>query len=138
MQTEVNKIISFLDVLIDNSQNIFKTLTYHNYNSFTPHFYKIGLIKCLIDRAYKFKNTWPSFHHDVSKIKDILKRNSYPTFLNNIAKTIMSKLYSLHLKYAIISISKMPHPISYGLFQFTNLFVQDVNLVTLAKLVIIL
>ena len=29
METEVNKKIYFLDVLIDNSQNIFKILTYH-------------------------------------------------------------------------------------------------------------
>ena len=103
MQTEVNKIISFLDVLIDNSQNILKTLTYHkftysglllNYNSFTFHFYKIGLIKCLIDRAYKFKNTWPSFHHDVSKIKDILKRNSYPPFIYyQIIKAYIDKIH---------------------------------------------
>ena len=47
METEVNKIIPFLDVLIDNSQNIFKTSTYHkstysglllNYTSFTSRF----------------------------------------------------------------------------------------------------
>ena len=29
METKVNKIIPFLGVLIDNSQKIFKTLTYH-------------------------------------------------------------------------------------------------------------
>ena len=29
METKVNKIIPFLDVLIDNSQNILKTSTYH-------------------------------------------------------------------------------------------------------------
>ena len=90
METEVNKIILFLDVLIDNSQNILKTSTYHkstysglllNYTSFTSRFYKIGLIKCLIDRAYKISNTWPGFHDDVTKIKDVLKRNCYPPFI---------------------------------------------------------
>ena len=54
METEVNKIIPFLDVFIDNSQNILKTSTYYkstysglllNYTSFTFRFYKIGLIK---------------------------------------------------------------------------------------------
>ena len=52
--------IPFLDVLIGNSQNILKTPTYHkflNYASFTSSFHKIGLIKCLIDRAYKTNNT---------------------------------------------------------------------------------
>ena len=56
METEVNKIIPFLDVLIDNSKNILKTSTYHkstysglllNYTSFTSRFYKIGLISNL-------------------------------------------------------------------------------------------
>ena len=81
MEIEVNKIIPFLDVLIDNSQNIFKTPTYHkssysglllNYTSFTSRFYKIGLMKCLIDRTYKINNSWPDFHDYVSKIKDVL------------------------------------------------------------------
>ena len=89
IETEVNKNIPFLDVLIDSSQNILKTSTHHkstysglllNYTSFTSPFYKVGFIKCLIDRAYKINNNWPGFHDDVSKTKDVLKRNSYPPF----------------------------------------------------------
>ena len=66
MNTEVNKIIHFLDVVIDSSQNILKISTYHKctysglllrYTSFISRFYKIGFIKCLIDRAYKINNT---------------------------------------------------------------------------------
>ena len=62
METEVNKVIPFLDVLIDNRNNILNITTYHkstysglllNFDSFTSRFYKISLIKCLIDRAYK-------------------------------------------------------------------------------------
>ena len=104
METEVNKIIPFLNVLIDNSQNILKTSTYHkstysglllNYTSFTSRFYKIGLIKCLIDRAYKINTTWPGFHDDdVPKIKDVLKRNSYPPFiLDKIIKAYINKIH---------------------------------------------
>ena len=102
-----NNTSNFLDVLIDNSQNILKTSTYHkstysglllNYTSFTSRFYKIGLVKCLIDRAYKINNTWPGFHDDVSKIKDVLKRNSYPPFiLDKIIKAYIDKIhYKLH------------------------------------------
>ena len=49
MEAKVNEINPFLDVLIDNSQNILKTLTYHkstysglllNYTSFTSRFTK--------------------------------------------------------------------------------------------------
>ena len=103
METEVDKIISFLDVLIDNSQNIFKTLPYHkssysglllNYTSFTSRFYKIGLMKCLIDRTYKINNSWPDFHDYVSKIKDVLKRSSYPPFiLDEIIKAYINKIH---------------------------------------------
>ena len=82
METEVNKVIPFLDVLIDNRNNILNTTTYHkltysgsllNFDSFTSCFYKISLRKCLIDCAYKINNTWVSFRNDVTKIKKNFK-----------------------------------------------------------------
>ena len=92
----------FLDVLIGNSQSIFKTSTYHkctysglllNYTSFTSRFYKTDLMKCLIDRAYKVNNSWPAFHDDVSKVKDVLKRNYYsPFILDKIIKAYRKKI----------------------------------------------
>ena len=54
METEVNKVILFLDILIKNRNNILNTPTYHkstysglllNFNSFTSRFYKISFIK---------------------------------------------------------------------------------------------
>ena len=90
METDVNKVIPFLDVLIDNRNNILNTTTYHkstysglllNFDSFTSYFYKISLTKCLIYRAYKINNTWASFHNYVTKIKETLKHNSFPPFL---------------------------------------------------------
>ena len=65
-----------------------------NYTTFTFHIYKIGLIKCLTDRTYKIDNTWPGFHDDVSKIKDVLERNSYPPcILDNIIKAYINKIH---------------------------------------------
>ena len=111
METEVNKIIPFLDVLIDNSQNILKTSTYHkstysgfllNYTSFTSRFYK----KCLIDRTYKINNTWPSFHDDVSKIKNVLKRSSYPPFIiDKIIQACIKKFIITATKFLLRSIN---------------------------------
>ena len=47
-----------------------------------------------MDRAYKINNTWPGFHDDVSKIKDVLKRNSYPPFiLDKIIKAYINKIH---------------------------------------------
>ena len=85
----LNKVIPFLDVFIDNCNNILNTTTYHkstysalllNFDSFSSRFYKIRLTKCLIDYAYEIHNTWASFH-DVTKIKETLKCNSFPPFL---------------------------------------------------------
>ena len=65
METEVNKIIPFLDVLIDN--NILNTTTYHRstysglllkFICFTSLFYKTSLKIFLIDRAHKINNIW--------------------------------------------------------------------------------
>ena len=51
-------------------------------------------MKCLIDRAYKINNTWPGFHDDVFKIKDVLKRNSFSSFvLDKIIKTYTDKIH---------------------------------------------
>ena len=103
MEPEVNKIIPFPDALTGNSQDILKTWTYHksiysgfrlNNISFTSRFYKIRLKKYLTDRAYKINNTWPGFHDNVSKIKNIIKRNSYPPFIwDKIVKPYIDKIH---------------------------------------------
>ena len=55
----------------------------------------MSLIKCLIDCAYKINNAWASFHNDVSKIKETLKRNSFPPFLiDKITKSYLNKVHS--------------------------------------------
>ena len=55
METEFNKVIPSLDVLIDNCNNILNTAVYHkttysalllNFDSFNFRFHKISLIKC--------------------------------------------------------------------------------------------
>ena len=98
MKTEVIKVIPFLDVLTDFEYNHHKS-TYSglllNFISFTSRFYKISLIKYLIDRAYKINNTWASFYNDVAKVKETLKRNSSPRFLiDKITKSYLDKVLS--------------------------------------------
>ena len=41
----------------------------------------MGLIKTLVDRAYKINNTWLGFHEDINKLTDILKKNLFPAHL---------------------------------------------------------
>ena len=104
MEIEVNNVSPFLDVLIDNRSNMLNTTTYHkstysglllNFDSFTSRFYKISLIKCLIDRAYRVNNKWASFHNHVTKIKETLKRNSFPpSLIDKITKSCLNKVHS--------------------------------------------
>ena len=104
IETELNKVIPFLDALIGNRNHILNATTYHkttysgllpNSDSFTSRFYKISLTKYLIDRAYKTNNTWASFHNDVTIIKETLKRNSFQPFLiDRITKSYLNKVHS--------------------------------------------
>ena len=41
----------------------------------------MGLIKTLVDRAYKINNTWLGFHEDINNLTDILKKNFFPAHL---------------------------------------------------------
>ena len=83
MEKQINYKLPFLDVLVDNHEpNSSLTRIYHkktftglltNYFSFTSYSYKVGLIKTLVDRAYKINNTWLGFHEDINNLTDILK-----------------------------------------------------------------
>ena len=87
----VNHKLPFLDVLIDNNDpsssltSVCRKKTFTglltNYFSFTSYSYKVGLIKTLVDRAYKINNTWLGFHEDINKLIDILKMNLFPAHL---------------------------------------------------------
>ena len=34
--------------------------------SFIPYSYKLGVIRSLVERAYKMNNTWLGFHEDIN------------------------------------------------------------------------
>ena len=75
MEKEVDHVLPFLDVLIDNTHrgsvvtSTFRKKTFTglltNYLSFAAVSYKIGLIRTLIDRVFKINNTWLGFHKDI-------------------------------------------------------------------------
>ena len=65
-----------------------------NYLSFTPISYKIGLVKCLIDRVFKVNNTWMGFHVDLKHVCCILKRNCFPEhILNRVTNNYLNSKY---------------------------------------------
>ena len=87
--------LPFLDVLLSKQSasdhqgsfitSVYRKKTYTglltNYFSFTPFKYKLGLLKTLIDRAYKINNTTQGFHNDIKNLSEILKRNMFPKWL---------------------------------------------------------
>ena len=78
MEKEAQHKLPFLDVLLNNTDpNSLLTRVYHektftglltNYFSFTSYSYKVGLIRTLVNRAYKINNTWLGLHEDLAKI----------------------------------------------------------------------
>ena len=102
----------FLDVLLSKQRSsnnecscitsVFRKKTYTglltNYFSFTPFQYKLGLIKTLIDRAYKINNTTQGFQNDINTLTTILKRNMFPSWL--IDKSVQGYLRNVTTKEA--------------------------------------
>ena len=86
-EKQVNKQISFLDVLITNEGDQFYTSVFRketaiglftNYLRFTPFSYKVGLVRTLLHRAFMMSSSWFHFHEEFVKIKHYLEKNSYP------------------------------------------------------------
>ena len=89
IEKHINHSIAFLDVFISGINNQNLTLqTYHkstatrfllNFKSFTSFSYKISLIRCLIDRTFKFLIIGTLFI--IESIKSNLIKNAYAPFL---------------------------------------------------------
>ena len=107
METDDKGQLPFLNVLLskqsaNDHQGSFITSVYRkktytglltNYFSLTPFKYKLGLIKTLIDRAYKINNTTQGFHNDIKNLSEILKRNMFPKWLiDKSVKGYLSKV----------------------------------------------
>ena len=54
------------------------TGVYLNWRSLTSRTYKIGLVKCLLNRAWSICTNYELFHLEVINIKSILRKNDYP------------------------------------------------------------
>ena len=69
------------------------TGTYLHWSSLSPRDYKIGLINCLLDRAYRICSTEQALKVELAKIKQILYKNEYPPKIvtNTIQKFLNNK-----------------------------------------------
>ena len=44
-----------------------------------PFSYKIGLVKTILHRAFVVSSNWSIFHLELSKTKELLEKNLYPS-----------------------------------------------------------
>ena len=77
-------------MLISRNKEGFTTTVYHkptfsgvysNFNSFIADEYKHGLIFTLLFRIFSIVSDFSKFHEEVSYLKDVLKKNYFPTNL---------------------------------------------------------
>ena len=105
LEKESNKFLSFLDILIKNEGNRFSTQLYQKktsiglftqFNSFTPISYKIGLVRCLIYRAFKISSSYIIFHDKLEKVKILLQKNMYPkSVIDTQIKTFLDEQFTI-------------------------------------------
>ena len=86
-EKEKNKKIAFLDALVSRKNDGFTTTLYRkptftgvylNWKSLTTKSYKINVIKCMLDRAWKICSNYELFHLEILSVKEILMKNDYP------------------------------------------------------------
>ena len=104
IEKQINHSIACLDAFISgtNNQNLilqaYQKSTYTglllNFKSCTSFSYKIGLIKCLINRSFKTCNNWNSFHNDIKNLKSSLIKNNISSILKVIKKYLDYKFSS--------------------------------------------
>ena len=82
-EKQVNKQISFLDVLITNDVDQFFTSVFRkepgiglftNYLGFAPFSYTVGLVRTSLHRAFMISSSWFLFNEEIVKIKHYLEK----------------------------------------------------------------
>ena len=102
-EIEENNSISFLDIKINRDNTRFLTSVYckptfsgvfTNFDSYIPLSYRCGLISSLLYRAFKLCSNFEILHQEIIFLKDIYKRNGYPSnFIDKCVKTFLDKIF---------------------------------------------
>ena len=89
-EKQVNKQISFVDVLITNDGNQFCNSVFRKesviglfiiYLGFTTFSYKVKLLRISLHRAFMIGSSWSLFHEEIFKTKHYLEKTSLPLSL---------------------------------------------------------
>ena len=103
-EAENDNSFSFLDIKITRHNQQFKTSVYRkptfsgvftHYESYVDQTYKKSLIDTLLFRCFSVCSDYTSFHLEVENLREILKKNRYPSGI--IEQSIRSFLNKLHV-----------------------------------------
>ena len=101
----MNLFKSCQNIIIKNEGNRFSTSVYRKktsiglytqFNSYTPISYKIGLVRCLIYKAFKISSSYIIFHNELENAKILLQKNMYPkSVIDDQIKTFLDKQFTV-------------------------------------------
>ena len=101
----MNLFKSCQNIIIKNEGNRFSTSVYRKkisiglytqFNSYTPISYKIGLVRCLIYKAFKISSSYIIFHNELENVKILLQKNMYPkSVIDDQIKTFLDKQFTV-------------------------------------------
>jgi predicted GIY-YIG superfamily endonuclease len=86
-EIECKNKLPFLDVIIQKSGNKLNTSVFTkstnsgdclNYNSLAPEKYKLGVVKTMLNRAYKISSTYEALHSELDRLRQLFTNNNYP------------------------------------------------------------
>ena len=102
-ETEQNNTFSFLDINITRQNSQLKTSPYGkptfsgvftHYESYIDQSYKKLLIFTSLFRCYSLCSDYTLFHLEAEKLREILKKNSYPSSIIELSiRTFLNRLY---------------------------------------------
>ena len=120
-ETEQNSIFSFLDINITRQNNQLKTSVYRkptfsgiftHYESYIDQSYKKSLIFTLLFRCYSLCSDYTLFHLEVEKLREILKKNSYPSSIIELSiRIFLNRLYVSKQVYSTAPRKELCHQI---------------------------
>ena len=108
-EAENDNSLSFLEIKITRHNQEFKTSVYRKptvsdiltrYESYVDQTYKKLLIDTLLFGCFSICSDYTSFHLEVENLREILKKNSYPSEM--IEQSIRSSLNKLHVPKKVI------------------------------------
>ena len=90
VETSKIEFLAFLDVSVQKIETELLTSVYRkttntnmliNWNAKSPKNWKVGIIKCLLNRALRICNNYNDYEKETKKLNEISQLNGYPKYL---------------------------------------------------------